>query len=147
MNEDIRSLKDLLRTIRTERGLSLREFSELLNISHAYLNKLEKGIDPRTGKKIIPTMDTITKIANGLNVPLEKFLSICGYLGDESNSSNVQDPSLDNVNKSSIAVEDLLGDALVALKSYKNVTLNGESLSYDQLNAIIKNLESLIRKD
>jgi len=57
----------------------LREFSEALGISHAYLNKLERGTDPRTGKPITPTVETLTKIAEGLNMSLKKFMTMCGY--------------------------------------------------------------------
>ena len=73
------NLSDLLKQIRIERGLSLREFSETLGISHAYLNKLERGEDSRTGKPITPTIETLVKISEGLRIPTRKFMSMCGY--------------------------------------------------------------------
>ena len=73
------NLPDVLRQLRRERGLSLRNFSDVVGISHAYLNKLEKGEDYRTGKPIAPTIDTLVKISEGLGIPTKKFLNMCGY--------------------------------------------------------------------
>jgi len=79
MNIDSNNLSGILKQFRKERKLSLRQFSEQLNISHAYLNKLEKGEDSRTGKPITPTIETLVKIAEGLEIPTRKFLNMCGY--------------------------------------------------------------------
>ena len=73
------NLPDILKQIRFERGLSLRELSVQIGISHAYLNKLERGEDLRTGKPITPTIETLVKISEGLNIPVKKFLNMCGY--------------------------------------------------------------------
>ena len=79
MNSEPNNLAYILKQLRAERGGSLREFSELLGISHAYLNKLERGEDPRTGKPITPTIETLVKIAEGLDIPTRKFMAMCGY--------------------------------------------------------------------
>ena len=79
MNIESSNLSDILKQFRQESGLSLREFSEILGISHAYLNKLEKGEDVRTGKPITPTIETLVKISEGLNIPTKKFMNMCGY--------------------------------------------------------------------
>ncbi|MCL2674041.1 MAG: helix-turn-helix domain-containing protein [Defluviitaleaceae bacterium] len=79
MNTEFNNLSDALKQLRIERGASLREFGDDLGISHAYLNKLERGTDPRTGKPITPTVETLTKIAEGLNMSLKKFMTMCGY--------------------------------------------------------------------
>ena len=79
MQVDPSNLSDILRQLRQDRGLSLREFSLLIGISHAYLNKLEKGEDARTGKPITPTIETLVKISEGLDIPTKKFMNMCGY--------------------------------------------------------------------
>ena len=79
MNTDFNNLSATLKQLRIEHGASLREFSEALGISHAYLSKLERGTDPRTGKPITPTIETIAKIAEGLNIPVKNFMTMCGY--------------------------------------------------------------------
>jgi len=83
------NLSITLKQIRDERGTSLRDFSEILGISHAYLNKLERGTDPRTGKPITPTIETIAKIADGLGIPMKKFMAMCGYFNP---SYSAQEP-------------------------------------------------------
>ena len=83
------NLSDILRQLRQESGMSLREFSETIGISHAYLNKLEKGEDSRTGKPITPTIETLVKISEGLGIPTKKFMNMCGYFG---RSMSAQEP-------------------------------------------------------
>ncbi len=80
---DEKNLANVLKNIRLARGLSLRDFSDRLGISHAYLSKLEKGLDPRTKKYIAPTMETLTKIAEGLDIPTDRFLEMCGFFGEQ----------------------------------------------------------------
>jgi transcriptional regulator with XRE-family HTH domain len=63
--------------------MSLRDFAGYLGISHAYLSKLEKGLDEKTGKEISPTIDTLLKLASSLNIDAQSFFEACGYLGSK----------------------------------------------------------------
>ncbi len=65
---------------REEKNMALRPFAEMCDLSHAYIDKLEKGVDPRTGKPVIPTIDTLQKISQALNCPLEELLKQGGYI-------------------------------------------------------------------
>ena len=56
-----------LRKLRTERNLTLGQLSKISGISKAMLSDIEKG-----GSN--PTINTIWKIANGLNVPYTKLM-------------------------------------------------------------------------
>lgn len=56
-----------LRKLRTERNLTLGQLSKLSGISKAILSDMEKG-----GSN--PTINTIWKIANGLNVPYTRLM-------------------------------------------------------------------------
>ncbi|MCI2889330.1 helix-turn-helix domain-containing protein [Staphylococcus hominis] len=57
MNEFGKKIKEL-------RGKeSIRSASRHIGISHTYLDSLEKGIDPRTGKERKPTIEVINKIS------------------------------------------------------------------------------------
>ncbi|KNF09325.1 putative transcriptional regulator [Gottschalkia purinilytica] len=53
---------DNIKLIRQSKGLGLNETARLANISGSYLSNIEKGI------KENPSMDTLQKIANALNV-------------------------------------------------------------------------------
>mgnify|MGYP000880472419 CR=1 FL=1 len=53
---------------------SLREFAKKCDISHTHLDSIEKGIDPRTGKKVHVTVDTLKKIAKAMNITVNELL-------------------------------------------------------------------------
>ncbi|MCL2674157.1 MAG: helix-turn-helix domain-containing protein [Defluviitaleaceae bacterium] len=76
---DNNKLGELLKQTAGEKQLSLRNFAKSLGISHAYLNKLMAGVDPRSKKKISPTITTLLKIADALETPRAEFLRQCGY--------------------------------------------------------------------
>ena len=61
-------LGEYIRRKRKAAKLSLRDFGVLCDLSHSYIDNIEKGIDFRTGKKICLTNDTLLKIAKALNV-------------------------------------------------------------------------------
>ena len=56
-----------LNKLRTERGLTLGQLAKLSGISKAILSDIEKG-----GSN--PTINTIWKIANGLNIPFTRLM-------------------------------------------------------------------------
>ncbi len=74
------NLSELLKSKRQEKKMGLRDFAAFLGISHAYLDKLEKGVDPRTGKEIKPSVEVFNKIASALNIPKSEFSVLCGYV-------------------------------------------------------------------
>jgi hypothetical protein len=61
---------------------SLREVAERSNkrISHSYLNILEKGFDPRSGKPIKPTPESLRVISDLYGYSYEKLMILAGYL-------------------------------------------------------------------
>lgn len=66
---------DMLLERRKELGLSLRDAAGAMNISHTYLSALEKGMDPRTRKPIIPSQQVIKKICDMYGMDLSKVLA------------------------------------------------------------------------
>lgn len=77
-----------LRIIRSTRNLSQKQLSEVTKLDPSYISLIEK--DKRT-----PTMDTLKKIADALNIPLYLFVLLAS---DKSNIKNLSD-----IKKSSIA--------------------------------------------
>jgi HTH-type transcriptional regulator, competence development regulator len=53
----------LLREMRNERGLTLRETAQLADVDHAYVQRLE------TGAKVSPSDDVLGKLAKALRAP------------------------------------------------------------------------------
>ena len=61
--------------IKQYRGdVSLRDFAKKCDISHTHLDSIEKGYDPRTGKPIRVTVDTLKKIAKAMNMSINDLL-------------------------------------------------------------------------
>jgi len=69
------------RKIRQYRGeLSLRNFAEKCGISHTHLDSIEKGYDPRTGKHVSISIETISKLSQGTGIPERNLIILA--LGD-----------------------------------------------------------------
>ena len=58
-----------IRDLRGDRGLSLNALSEQANVSNGYLSQLENGSASN------PSIDTLGRIANALELPLEDLVS------------------------------------------------------------------------
>ncbi|HDE7731519.1 MULTISPECIES: helix-turn-helix domain-containing protein [Staphylococcus] len=70
MNEFGRKIKEL-------RGnQSIREASQNIGISHTYLDSLEKGFDPRSGKERKPTIEVINKISLYYDYSFEELVGL-----------------------------------------------------------------------
>lgn len=65
-----------LKLYREQHNLSMQALADLCGFSKAYINVLEKGINPKTGKPISPTMQTFEKIARGTKTDVDTLLKI-----------------------------------------------------------------------
>ena len=117
-------LSELLKEKRTEEGMSLRDFSKHLNISHAYLAKLEKGIDPRSGKEVKPTMEALQKIAIGLNVSQQYLLQLAKEDLFEQNTDEEND------------ITKYFSNFILELTQQKKLCLRGKALEKEELARI-----------
>jgi HTH-type transcriptional regulator, competence development regulator len=63
-----------LRKLRKGKGLSIRKLSELSGVAHSYLSQVE------TGKRGIPKVETLERIATGLDIPSIDLLVQAGYI-------------------------------------------------------------------
>jgi Predicted transcriptional regulators len=124
----------VLRNLRLEKKMSLREFSEFIGISHAYINKIEKSINPKTNKGITPTIETLIKIADALKIPLNKFLYMCGYIDEDYEFYKERfEKSLDlNV----IDIKRYTKEIINNLKNAKLVTCNRKKLRKGDIKTI-----------
>ena len=76
------TLGEVIRTKRKAKDLSLRDLATLCNLSHSYIDSLEKGVDPKTGKPVSPTIETLEKISKGLGLTLDELLTQAGLIDD-----------------------------------------------------------------
>lgn len=84
----MKSLGMVIKEYRQENSLSLREFSKKCNLSHTYIDKLEKGIDTRSGKVVEPTLDAVEKISSALGITLNELLIAIGKIEDNTKEKN-----------------------------------------------------------
>lgn len=130
-------LGDFILEYRKDHSLNMREFASLCNMSHTYISKLEKGIDPRNGKKVIPTIETLQKIANGTNISLDKLLEISGYDITSSSDHSRSD--------SSKALDEQLDDVLKRLESDGSALMyKGEPLNDATKEALLISLKNTL---
>ena len=69
-------LGDVVRNYRQENHLSLRAFGEMCGISHTTIDCLEKGYDPRTGKRVNITNMTFSKLSDVLKIPVSVLVNL-----------------------------------------------------------------------
>ena len=67
-------LGELLKSYRTEHKLSMDAFCELSNLTKGYISMLEKNEHPKSKKPIIPSYETIEKIAKGMQISVEALI-------------------------------------------------------------------------
>lgn len=70
------TIGNLVKTYRQEHDLPMQEFADRCGLSKSYISMLEKNINPRNNKPIIPTIETYKKIARGMNLDLDSLLKM-----------------------------------------------------------------------
>jgi transcriptional regulator with XRE-family HTH domain len=76
-----RTFVDYLKELREDRKLNLRQVEELTGISNPYLSQIEQG------KRGIPTIKILRKLADAYRVPLREFFNV---ISEEAESGSVR---------------------------------------------------------
>lgn len=103
---------------------SLREAAKNIGISHTYLDSLEKGFDPRSGKERKPTSEIVGKLANYYNYSYFDLMKLAGNF---------------------VPLRDLSEDEIK--RQFKYLTEELRSQSKDKENRIKKSLLSLVDRN
>ena len=77
-------LKDILINYREENKISQREFARRSGLSNAQISILEYGKNKQTGRKPVPDIITMKKIADGMGITLQTLFDMIGdseYVG------------------------------------------------------------------
>lgn len=69
-------LKTFINSYRTEHNLTMEQFAKSASLSKGYISMLEKGYNPQTGKKIIPSISALNNIAIATVTDLDHLLKI-----------------------------------------------------------------------
>lgn len=69
-------LKTFINSYRAEHNLTMEQFAKSASLSKGYISMLEKGYNPQTGKKIIPSISALNNIAIATGSDLDHLLKI-----------------------------------------------------------------------
>lgn len=69
-------LKTFINSYRKEHNLTMEQFAKSASLSKGYISMLEKGYNPQTGKKIIPSISALNNIAIATGTDLDHLLKI-----------------------------------------------------------------------
>lgn len=79
-------LGNFIKAYRVKKDYSLRKFADRSGISHTHVDSIERGTDPRTGKPVNITTETIERLAFAMNIdPSYLFNLSIDYEGVEKN--------------------------------------------------------------
>lgn len=91
-------LGELLKSYRTEHKLSMDAFCELSDLTKGYISMLEKNEHPKSKKPIIPSYETIEKIAKGMRISVESLIDMLD--DDQEIQINSTPPQLKSITMS-----------------------------------------------
>lgn len=69
-------LKTFINSYRKKNDLTMEEFAKLASLSKGYISMLERGYNPQTGKKIIPSISALNNIAKAAETDLDYLLKV-----------------------------------------------------------------------
>lgn len=91
-----KKLDEIIDDYLVKNELSLREFAQKCDLSHSYIATLRNGIDPRNNKEIDPTIGTLKKLSDGMNISLKELLIKANYM---ENDKGIKDEYLEVIKR------------------------------------------------
>lgn len=96
-------LKTFINSYRTEHNLTMEQFAKSASLSKGYISMLEKGYNPQTGKKIIPSISALNNIAIATGTDLDHLLKIIDDI-EVSLNSPAQDLIISNTQEEQLII-------------------------------------------
>ena len=81
------NLSELILNYLKEHSLSQRQFAARCNLSAGYVSLIVKEINPQTGKRMVPTLQVLNKLATGMGLSLDELLASCDDMDVSLSSS------------------------------------------------------------
>ena len=118
-------LKTFINSYRTEHNLTMEQFAKSASLSKGYISMLEKGYNPQTGKKIIPSISALNNIAIATGTDLDHLLKIIDDI-EVSLDSPAQDLIISNPQEAQLIIgyRNLTTDNQKELLAYLDMKLN-----------------------
>ena len=126
-----------LKLYREQHNLSMQALADLCGFSKAYINVLEKGVNPKTGKPISPTMQTFEKIARGTKTDVDTLLKILD--GDQPITVNApaSDDLPDLTQKDEREIMHMMDEMKERLMQEEGLMFDGQPASPESIQSIL----------
>lgn len=126
-----------LKLYREQHNLSMQALADLCGFSKAYINVLEKGVNPKTGKPISPTMQTFEKIARGTKTDVDTLLKILD--GDQPITVNApaSDDLPDLTPKDEREIMHMMDEMKEKLMQEEGLMFDGQPASPESIQSIL----------
>jgi len=69
-------LSTIISDYRSALQISQREFARRCDLSNSYISFLEKDINPKTGKPMVPTLYQYKKLASGMDMTVQQLFEL-----------------------------------------------------------------------
>ncbi|MFV0527722.1 MAG: helix-turn-helix domain-containing protein [Lachnospiraceae bacterium] len=69
-------LGELINKYRQGHSMSMEAFAERCGLSKGYISMIEKGVNPRSGNVLVPTIETIRKLSVGMQMDFNDVLTL-----------------------------------------------------------------------
>ena len=133
-------LGELLKSYRTEHKLSMDAFCELSDLTKGYISMLEKNEHPKSKKPIVPSYETIEKIAKGMQISVEGLIDMLD--DDQEIQINATPPVLSQSSIQTI-YDELKPPRQAKVLTYAERQLKEQNEEKTKVNEVSENLISL----
>ncbi len=111
MYQDIKALQATIRRLCNEKGITINKLATLSSVTQSTIDSIMKG------KSKNPKLETLRKIANGLDIEYDKFIAYIRSAQEEIN------PSILTIDQFTHETGLFVANRLKELRNKKNVTL------------------------
>ena len=126
-------LKDILIKYREENKISQRELARRSGLSSAQISILEYGINKQTGRKPVPDIITLKKLADGMGITLQALFDMIGdsefvHLNTRPDSYPIVIPNTDRFLRIMASMEPKDYETIMRIytKTFNRMKANGE---------------------
>lgn len=78
----------VVREYRYEHDLTMQQFADLAGLSKGYISMLERGRHPQNNREIVPSIETVHRLAIAMDMSIDALLQIC-------NGQQIEIPGID----------------------------------------------------
>lgn len=99
-------LSEIIKKYRESNNMSQRQLGAQCGLSTGYISLIEKEVNPQTGKRMVPSLPVMNKLASGMGITLDDLLSMCDDMDVTLSEKDIITPAISRVNILRIAGRD-----------------------------------------